>query len=427
MEVRFMNTKRVFSLIGIVLFAVLIFSPQTAFAQKASAAQLKDPILEYSYHMKIDLTSIRSTVDRILKLKDADPEVTARMDSIFSFIESLGLFDLDNVTMDCMFHEDSITSSTKVKFADSISSREGIRDVVFDPPSASVVRALIPEEETLAWFSVMNPALLIPVIEQVMNQPFDESCKEACPMMDTCLPFMKDFSKYIGDEAHAVLFNVDMSGAMEIPKIDAAFICSMDKSVSVDDMNKISSMIDNMFIGKFNAKKQVSKWETFDVTSFSDFGCPAPVTPSYIADKNFFIFATTEEALGKAAGYVLTPMRTAQSGFPPVMNAMMTFNVDKIMKMVPTEAFGFLSMIDGTDSHKGNLPKYIQDENWGTVRVVRIHQNDGILVECSMNRSLYSLLFHIWREGMIMGIKEEIQMSNPVEESEPPSEGVPEE
>jgi hypothetical protein len=205
---------------------------------------------------------------------------------------------------------------------------------------------------------------------------------------------------------------------MGIPKIDAAFICSMDKSVTDANLNEIKTMIDDLFIGKFNAKKQVSRWEVFDVTSFSDFGCPAPVTPSYIVDKNFFIFATTEEALSKAAGYVLTPMRSGQSGFPPVMNAMMTFNVDRIMKMIPPEAFGFLSMVNGTDSHKGNLPKYIQDEDWGTIRLVRIHQTDGILLECGMNRSLYSLLFHIWRETMIMGFKEEIQYSMPSRESE---------
>lgn len=413
-----MMNKRILSLLGILLFAVLIFSPQTAFAQKASAKHLSDPILEYSYHMKVDLTSIRSTVDRILELEDVDSEVTAKFDKIYTWIESLGIFDFENVTMDCMFHEDSINASTKVKFADSMSSRKVIKDILFDPPSASVIRAMIPEEETLAWFTVMNPTLVIPVIEQVMNAPFEDCFENSCPVKDVCLPFMKDFSKYLGDEAHLVLFDVDMSATMEIPRIDAAFVCSMDKSVTDASMNEIKSLIDDMFISNFNAKKEVSKWEMFDVTSFSDFGCPAPVTPSYVVDKNFFIFATTEEALSKAAGYVLTPMRSGQSGFPPVMNAMITFNIGRILKMIPPEAFGFLAMAYGSDPHNGNLPKYIQDEDWGTIRMVRIHQTDGILLECGMNRSLYSALFHIWRETMIMGIKEEMQMSMPTKESE---------
>lgn len=86
--------------------------------------------------------------------------------------------------------------------------------------------------------------------------------------------------------------------------------------------------------------------------------------------------------------------------------------------MIPPEVFGFLAMELGSDPHHGDLPKYIQDEDWGTIRLVRIHQTDGILLECGMNRSLYSALFHIWRETMIMGIKEEIKYSMPTKESE---------
>ena len=410
-----MNSIKRLPLIGIaVMLLAMMITPA-----KSETPVLKDPVLEYSYHLKMDLSGCEATIKRILDTKGLPEKQAEKLMSIQGWLREGGIFDLDEVTFDCKFDKDKIFFKTFLKLEPAIMDRESVKEFIFSTPSGSVVRTMIPEDDTLFWLTVMDPATIVPILKGVFKEQFVEGItgsKDIHPIRNirkqTGYDLFKNARKYFGRESHLVLYDVDIDPMAEFPEMSGAFIASFIGNMDEDMVAHFSQMIDTIFTEKYGATLTVEKWANSEYKYFTDFGCPAPIKLSYIIDKNYVIFATDPETLTKTAELVMTPTRTAYSVTPPIMNGMITINMNMIMKKLPVEFFDVFMMAYGDDPHEGKLRDMIDSVDWGDITFKRTHSHTGINLECSMNRELYSLLFHVWREGMVMGIKEEIKWSS---------------
>lgn len=406
-------TKRILqSLLLMLVFILPLFPPS------AQAQGLDDPVLEYSYHMKFDLSVIKSYVDRIFDTSGLSSDQAAEIEKIYLKLLNSGLCDLEDVTCDCRFDRDQIFGKVFVRFQDSLSERGAINDFINAKPQMSMVRTLIPEEETLAWLTVMEPVDAINMFHDLMAQCMQGEKKKE---FEHCEYFQAIFEKaenLIGDEMNVIISDVEIP-MMGEPVIKGGLVFSMAKNITEKDMQMLAGIMDNIFVEESMASKKISKWHSFDVVTYSDLDIPGDIEPSFIIDKYYFIMATDPVTLEKLADHVLNPKRTAYSAaLPPVMNGIATLNVDKLMTIIPDDAFSTMSMMSGDDPHKGKIRELIENEDFGVVRFERSHMPNGVQLSCAMNRSIYSLLYHVSVEGMIMGIKENFKYMYKAKEAE---------
>jgi len=388
--------KSLLRLVSAILIAVFLcifdFSLQPS---KVEAQVFKDPLLEYSYHAKIDLTWLKQFAGKIFDTTGMNPRQAAKIKEILDILDKTGIVEMENITMDFRMEKDRFTGSTKIMITPNAQRADLLHEVIAIPPRASVVRAMIPEDQTLAWISVMDPMPVYNMLDEYIIQPIQ--AKKGNPFKEC--PFKDLFAKfegYIGDEAHLVFFN--LGGFDEAnPKPYAALIIQMADGIKDEDIKIIKDTFTGLFVDKLGGKMETGNWkERFEVLSFKDFGCPLDINPSLIVDKNYLIFATHPETLYEAAGYVLTPARTAQGMMPVVMNAMISVNIDKLVNILPPDAWQALIEM-GIGSDMSNITSAVKEEDWGSVQLMRTHIPDGVLIECSMDRSLFSLLFNIWQ------------------------------
>lgn len=376
--------------------------------------KLEDPILEYSYHVKVDLSEVNTTVNRILSSKDMEPEDAAKLQAILEFISQTGLLDVKDTTIDLFFEGNKIKLNTQLNFYDSLNTRKSINGFINSKPIPSVVRTMIPDNEPIFWLTVMDPDSFLAIFKEFMSADTFENITgdpDLHPVRNIKkalgIDLFQTAEDYFDTEWHFVIYDANIKMMDDFPQINAAFISAMDKDMAQNAGN-LAGMIDRIFVEKYGATKSTQKWHNYDMVSFEDFGCPAPIKFCYIVDKNYAIFATDPETLTKTAEFVLTPSRTA-SAKPPVMNGMMTININKIINKFPPEMFSFLEMTYGYDPHQGKIKEMIQNQDWGIIKFTRTHKKNGIELNCEMNRDIYALLFHISRETMVMGFREEFK------------------
>jgi len=406
------SLMRFTSVIFIALFLCIFdFSLQPS---KVEAQVFKDPLLEYSYHFKIDLTWLKQFVNRAFDITGMNESQASRIQKILGHVEKIGVFDLENMTGDMRLEGDRFTGSAKILVKPGATETSLLREIISTPPRASVIRALIPEDQILAWISVMDPLPLLDTLDEYIFQPVEsENATEKNPLMKKSNPLrngpfaelLNECGEFIGNEAHLVLY--DLGGFDDInPKPYAALIIEMNEGVKEEDLKIIKDAFKSMFVDNLGGKMETGNWiNRFEVLSFKEFGCPLEITPSLIVDKNFLIFATHPEILYKTAEFVLTPARTAQA-MPVVMNAMITVKVNKLIEILPPDFWEFLELTPiGSEAQLKNLTNAIKEEDWGTIQFMRTHLPDGMLLECSMDRSLFSLLFTIWQELIISNIR----------------------
>ncbi len=406
-------TKRILqSLLLMLVFILPLFPPD------AQAEELDDPVLEYSYHMKFDLSVIKSYVDRIFDTSDLTSDQAAEVGKIYQKLLNSGLCDLEDVTLDCQFDRDKIFGKVLVRFQDTLAERGAINDFINAKPQMSMVRTLIPEEETLAWLTVMEPVNAINMVQGIIEQCKSGERKKEDGLCEYIKGAFEKVEKIIGDEMNVIISDVEIP-MMGDPVIKGGLVLSMAENVTQKDMDMLAGIMDNIFVEESMANKSVSKWHSFDVVTYSDLYFLGDMQPSFIIDKYYFVMATDPETLEQLADHVLNPKRTAHSSaLPPVMNGMITFNVDKFMTIIPVDAFMAMSMMSDDDPHKGKISELIENEDWGVVRFTRSHTLNGIQLSCSMNRSIYSLCYHISIEGMIMGIKDSFKYMFKAKEAE---------
>ncbi|MCD6216977.1 hypothetical protein J7L05_03835 [bacterium] len=406
-------TKRILQSLLLMLIFILPLFPANAQAQ-----ELDDPILEYSYHLKMDLSVIKSYVDRIFDTSGMSKDQTAEIEKIYQKLLSSGLCDLEDVTLDCQFEREWVLGKALVRFKDSLSERGAINDFVQPQSRMSMVRTLIPEQETLAWATVMEPGDAINLIHRFMEQCNPGEKKKECGKYKFFHGVSEKAEKLIGDEMNLIISDLEMP-MMGEPVIKGGLIFSMAENITQKDMDMLAGIMDNIFIEENKATKKKSKWHSFDVVTYTDLGIPGDIEPSFIIDKYYFVMATDPETLEQIADHVLNPKRTAYSSvMPPVMNAMITFNVDKFMAIIPDDAFSAMTMMTGDDLHKGKIRELIENEDLGIVRFESSHTSDGVRLFCRMNRSIYSLIYHVSIEGMIMGLKENMKYMFKAKEAE---------
>jgi hypothetical protein len=385
------------------IFILPLFPPD------AQAQELDDPILEYSYHLKMDLSVIKSYVDRIFDTTGMSRDQAAEIEKIYQKLLNSGLCDLKDITFDFQFEREWVFCKALVRFQDSLSERGAINDFIQAQPRMSIVRGLIPAEETLAWATLMEPVDAINMIHSFKEQCKPGEKKKECGECKFFHGVFEKVEKLIGDEMNVIISDLEIP-MMGEPVIKGGLIFSMAENITQKDMEMLAGIMDNIFIEENKATKKKSKWHSFDVVTYSDLGCPGDIEPSFIIDKYYFVMATDLETLEQLADHVLNPKRTAYSSvMPPVMNGMVTFNVDKLMTIIPDDAFSTMTMMTGDDPHKGKIRELIENEDWGIVRFERSHTPDGVRLFCRMNRSIYSLMYHVSIEGMIMGLKENMK------------------
>jgi len=406
--------KSLLRLVSAILIAVFLciidFSLQPS---KVEAQVFKDPLLEYSYHAKIDLTWLKQFAGKIFDTTGMNPRQAAKIKEILDILDKTGIVEIENITMDFRMEKDRFTGSTKITITPNAQRADLLHEVIAIPPRASVVRAMIPEDQTLAWISVMDPIPVFNMLDEYIIQPIQT--KKSNPLKECpCADLFTKCQGYIGDEAHLVFFN--LGGFEDInPKPYAALIIQMADGIKDEDIKIIKDTFTGLFVDKLGGKMETGNWkERFEVLSFKDFGCPLDINPSLIVDKNYLIFATHPETLYEAAGYVLTPARTAQAMMPVVMNAMVSVNIDKLVNILPPDAWQALIEM-GIGSDMSNIASAVKEEDWGSLQLMRTHIPDGVLIDCSMDRSLFSLLFTIWQEVMSSGIRHPLLISSDLE------------
>ncbi len=406
-------TKRILQSLLLMLVFILPLFPPDAQAQK-----LDDPILEYSYHLKVDLSVIKSYVDRIFDTTGLSKDQSAEIEKIYQKLLTSGLCDLEDITFDCRFERERIFGKALVKFQDSLAERGAINDFIQAQPKMSMVRALIPERETFAWLTLMEPVDVINMIHSFKEQCKPGEKKKECGNCKFFHDAFEKAEKLIGDEMNLVISDVEIP-IMGEPVIKGGLIFSMAENITQKDMKMLAGIMDNIFVEENKATKKKSKWHSFDVVTYSDLDIPGDIEPSFIIDKYYFVMATDTETLEQLADHVLNPKRTAYSSvMPPVMNGMITFNVDKFIEIIPDDAFSTMTMMTGDGPHKGKIREMIESEDWGSVRFERSHTPDGVRLSCAMNRSIYSLVYHVSIEGMIMGLKENMKYIFKAKEAE---------
>lgn len=395
--------KTVFFVLIIVMSGLMMFTTGSV------ASELDDPILEYSYHIKIDLSVIKGLIEQACDPTGFTKSQAEKLTDVRDKLINMGLGDLKEVTFDFKFTDDQTVGMVDVRFLDSIASKGAFNDFVNTPPRGSAVRSAISEDKTLLWLTVMDPAAVMQLMHECAKtlSSEDEGCFNDMPGMRE---MMAEIEQYVGNEMHLIISDVEIS-LMGDPVFHGALILKMPDGISDDEIKKLSVIMDNMIVEKLGAKKEMSKWESMDVVTYTDTGCPVEIKPSFIADKYWFILATDPETLNSIADDVLNPKRTAHSKKvkPPVMNGMFTINMDKLFSLIPDEAFGAMNMAFGENPHGGNMAEMIKSEDWGVVRLERKHSNNGVKINFTANREIYSLLYHTSVQAFILGIREEIK------------------
>ncbi|MBU1023664.1 hypothetical protein KKB99_05170 [bacterium] len=387
---------------------VFIMSSLTLFISGSVAQEIDDPILEYSYHIKIDLSVIKDLIEQAFDPTGFTKTQAKKLTDIRDKLINSGVGDLKDVTADFKFTDDQTVGMLDVRFLDSISSKGSFSDFIKSPPRSSVIRTAIPEDKTLAWLTIMDPALIMKIMQECAKNcaTGDGGC---CADMQGMCDMVSGIGNFMGNEMNLIISDVEIS-LMGEPDFHAALILKMPDGISGDDLKKLSGIMDNMLVEKLGAKKAMSKWQSMDVVTYSETGCPMDIQPSFIADKYWFIIATDPETLESMAEYVLNPKRTAQSKIkPPVMNGMLTINMNRLFEVIPDEAFDAMNMVFQKDPHKGNLSQMIKDEDWGIIRLERTHANNGVKVNFTANREIYSLIYHTSIQGMIFGLRQEMK------------------
>lgn len=408
-----LSAKRILQSLLIMIIFILPLSPSDA-----QAKELDDPILEYSYHLKMDLSVIKSYVDRIFDTSKLDDDVAMEVEKIYQGLLNSGLCDLDEITMDCRFDKDMIFGKAMVSFQDTLAERGALNDFIISKPRMSMVRALVPEEDTIAWLTLMEPLKVKNIVHCFMEQCEIDKKKSHFGHCDAIKGQCQEIEKLIGDELNVIISDLKIP-MMGDPIIKGGLVLSMADGVTKQDMNFLANFLDNLLVEESMATKKVSKWNSFDVVTYEDLDLGDNINPSFIIDKYYFIMASDIQTLEMLADHVLNPKRTASSkALPPVMNGMATLNVNKLMTAIPDGAFMAMSMMTDDDPHKGNIRDMIKNEDWGVVRFVRTHTPDGVLLSCSMNRSIYSLLYHVSIETMIMSYSEAFKYIYKAKEAE---------
>ena len=393
------------------VFFVLIFvmSGLMMFTPGSVASELDDPILEYSYHIKIDLSVIKGLIEQACDPAGFTKSQAEKLTDIRDKLLNSGLGDLKDVTFDFEFTDDRSVGSLDVKFLDSIASKGAFNDFINTPPRGSAIRAAIDEDETLLWLTVMDPATAIAVMHECAKNLVSEG-EEPFADMPGMHEMLSEIHQYVGNELHLIITDVEIS-LMGDPNFRGAMILKMPDGISSDELKKLPEILDNQAVEKLGAKKEMSKWQTMDIVTYSWEGMPGDVQPSYISDKYWFIMATDLETLESIADDVLNPKRTAYSikVKPPVMNGMFTVNIDKLFGIIPDEAFGAMNMAFGENPHGGNMAEMIKNGDWGIIRLERKHANNGVKIDFTANREVYSLIYHTSVQAMILGMREEIK------------------
>lgn len=395
------------TLVAILIAAILCLFDFSVNSSKAEAQVFKDPLLEYSYHIKFDLAWLKGFTDKLFDAHDTNPSQAKKLNEIFNIIEKTGIADMENITIDFRLDNDRFVGTTKIMLKTDEIKSNLIRDIVSIPPRASVVRALIPEEKTLAWISIMDPIPLIDLLDEYMFKQLEinkgsYNLFKNGPMGD----WFTKCHDLLGDESHLVIFNIE--GFNDIyPKPYFAVIIEMKDGLKDKELNTIKDAFRETFVDTYGGKMTKGNCKgRFETIIFEDFGCPLDIKPSLIIDKNYMIFATYPETLDEAAGYILTPQRTAQGLMPQVMNAMITVNLDKLIKNLPSYVWSTLSQT-GMMEKSMNITSAIKEENWGTFQLIKTHISNGVLIDFSMDKSTYAFMFTIWNDSM----KSEIQKS----------------
>jgi len=403
----------------------------------ARAQVFKDPLLECNYHEKIDLTWIQEFVNRMLESSGQDKEAKDEMKEKLDILMTLGLFDMKDVTFDCKLQGDQFTGKAILTTNPVSPKGSMLRDCLSISRRESWVRALIPEDKTLAWLSVTAPDEMFNLVEKYMGTLMEcceceekpDEQEKACPLTSGPVgDLLNSLRAAMGNEAHIVLYDFNLGGVLvPNPKPYFAVIFDMRDDVQQKDLQAIKDSFQKVLVDTYKGEMEVTTWNSYEVRSFKNFGCPLDINPAIIVDKNYFIFATYPETLEETAGYVLTPVRTAQSKLPEVMNGMMTINFNKLMKIIPFDSMTWMMtihfnklmkiipfdcmtwMIPSEGEGLKSLANQIKEENWGSFQMKRTHTDKSMICEFTMDRSMFSFLCQFGKEVMIMGFQESMK------------------
>jgi hypothetical protein len=361
----------------ICLFVLIMLFPMSGCAAGLeNSALINDPVKSLSIEVTVDMSGFEDLSNRMFSQENVDEETAAIAREQMDKLRETGFFDLKDMTFDVHFQDEWVTSKTSVEVANEIKNRE-IGEYIKAKPKVSDVRAMIPEEETLMWTTIMDPSTIAPLTVKVLDKfPMlmwygNELPEEFGQIMD----LMKEYG---GDEFHLIVYEFNpnyMAYEGNGSFIDCVFICSLRKNIAQKDIDGIK--------GKFNE-------------------IMPPVSGNSVfmeINTDYFILATSESSLKKTTELVLTPGGKVKSESIP-MNALQTINLDKLRDMIPGTFWDEMeSDLNNPDTSK--FIKIAKSEDLGSIRIIRTHTDKSILYEFRMKRIAFSVLYHFIREAYI--------------------------
>ena len=390
-----------------ILLICFVLAPQ----EKIEAATAENPLLEYSYHVKIDLRWLEDFFQKALVSDDPEEKYRTKMKDKFYLIENTGIFALDSITLDCRLEGDRFVGNSKIDVDINPEDESFFQMMVSNPPQLSVVRALIPQDEPFLWISAANPSATLEITEEFIssfenllstekkNENSEDSIRKT-----PIFKLLDELSEYTGNESHFVIYdyiNTDYDFSFEY-----AVISTLKEDITESEIEQIKGFFKSYFADNEGVELSTWKWENYDVLNFKEWESD---NLCLLVDKYYIIFSSSQESLRKTAEYVLTPSRTAQSQMPVPMNFMLIANLTKVMKCANYEDFEFLFGYSSSDQKENFFNKYLRRKRYGTLQLITINTTDGIYAEYSLDKTLANQIIRMLQGISGFNLKESMK------------------
>jgi len=399
--------KTTFSLKSIktLILTICIF-PVLFFHGSVEAQTVKDPLLDYSCHVKFDLKWLHDMFRNALVTSDPEEKYKIKLKNKFDLFTETGIFDLESITIDCRLVDDRFIGTAKIETASDALDETMLQRIISLPPQASVVRALIPPDAPLVWLSAANPSENLDNAIDVLSFLFDKllvpeeriGFTEESIQNDVFLNLSVKLNELMGDEAHFVLYGFKVR--YNLPQPEFAFVLALKDDISTKELENIKEIFITLLVEQGSGELSRSKWNDFEVLNFKGGNLLFEEALCVIVDKSYLIASPDLETLQKTAEFVLTPSRTAQSQLPIAMNCMLSVNLTKLIELTSNANFDFLfdffRIYSGEEEDYYN--KYLKDKELGAFQLIITNTSTGALIEFSIDRKSLSLLMQMIQE-----------------------------